>query len=312
MWLAKGYGIFFRPPEQEIIRTMAAFPSPVKIEWPDEWRIPFVFSSPHSGRNYPADFVESSLLTFAKLRQSEDFLVDELFANAPLCGAPLLTATFPRAYCDANREAFELDPLMYSTPLPDYALTTSPRLASGIGTIPRVVGAGQEIYAGKLDFREAQRRITDCYFPYHHALRQLLEEGVRKFGFIYLLDCHSMPATACGEGRGKSGLRGARPDIILGNRYGTSCAAPLFNNILTRLENLGYRIGLNTPYAGGFITAHYGRPDHNIHALQIEINRGLYMDQHRLAPTDGFPRLKNNISRFIDGLGAEYSSLLTA
>lgn len=291
---------------------MAAFPSPVNIQWPDEWRIPFVFSSPHSGRNYPADFVQSSMLTFAKLRQSEDFLVDELFSAAPLCGSPLLSAGFPRAYCDANREAFELDPHMYNTPLPDYALTASPRLANGIGTIPRVVGAGQEIYAGKLDFREAQRRINECYFPYHHALRQLLEEGLKKFGFIYLLDCHSMPSAACMDSSGKSGRNTARPDIILGNRYGTSCGQQLFNNILTRLENCGYLIGLNSPYAGGFITSHYGKPDRNIHVLQIEINRGLYMDQSRLIPTEGFIRLKTSITQFIDGLGADYSTQLTA
>jgi hypothetical protein len=161
---------------------MAAFASPVKIEWPSEWRIPFIFSSPHSGRDYPEEFIESTKLEFTKLRQSEDFLVDELFACAPDYGAPLLSANFPRAYCDANREAFELDPHMYKTPLPDYVMTVSPRLASGIGTIPKVVGAGQEIYAGKLDFEDARQRINECYFPYHHALRQLLEEGRKKLG----------------------------------------------------------------------------------------------------------------------------------
>ncbi|WP_339712157.1 N-formylglutamate amidohydrolase [uncultured Sneathiella sp.] len=291
---------------------MAAFTSPVKINWPEVWRVPFVFSSPHSGRNYPDRFVESSMLEFDHLRQSEDFLVDELFACAPEYGAPILMAEFPRAYCDANREAFELDPHMYNTPLPDYVMTASPRLASGIGTIPRVVGAGQEIYSGKLDFQEAHRRINECYFPYHHALRQLLEEGVKKFGYVYLIDCHSMPAAAPTPDASRTSLGVQRPDIILGNRYGTSCGPQLFNATLASLESYGYNVGQNTPYAGGFITACYGKPDKNVHALQIEINRGLYMDQKNLTTNEGFKRLQQDIAAFIQDMSEGRSSLLTA
>ena len=291
---------------------MEVFTSPVKINWPEEWRIPFVFSSPHSGRNYPAQFVESAKLDFTKLRQSEDFLVDELFACVPEHGAPLLSANFPRAYCDVNREAFELDPHMYKTPLPDYVMTASPRLASGIGTIPRVVGAGQEIYGEKLDFEEAQRRINECYFPYHHALRQLLEEGRRKFGYVYLFDCHSMPRTNLTRGGSLFRMADQGPDIILGNRYGTSCGPQLFEEVFTRLEDHGYHVGQNSPYAGGYITTHYGNPEQNIHALQIEINRALYMEQKNLIPTDGFDILKKAITGFIRDMSAGYSSLLTA
>jgi N-formylglutamate amidohydrolase len=291
---------------------MEAFASPVSITQPEEWRIPFVFSSPHSGRNYPAQFVESAKLDFIKLRQSEDFLVDELFSCAPDYGAPLLTANFPRAYCDANREAFELDPHMYKTPLPKYALTSSPRLASGIGTIPKVVGAGQEIYGEKLDFKEAQRRINACYFPFHHALRQLLEEGRRKFGYIYLLDCHSMPRTSQTRTGALFGTSNRGPDIILGNRYGTSCGPQLFEEVLIRLEAQGYHVGQNSPYAGGYITAHYGNPEKNIHALQIEINRALYMDQKNVRPTAGFDVLKESLADFIRDISSRYRSLLTA
>ncbi|WP_353890856.1 N-formylglutamate amidohydrolase [uncultured Sneathiella sp.] len=291
---------------------MEAFASPVKIDWPAEWRIPFVFSSPHSGRNYPKDFIDSARLDCTKLRQSEDFLVDELFSCAPVFGAPLLSADFPRAYCDANREAFELDPLMYKTPLPDYVMTTSPRLASGIGTIPKVVGAGQEIYGGKLDFEDARQRINDCYFPYHHALRQLLEAGRKKFGYIYLLDCHSMPTANATRGSSLFRTTYQRPDIILGNRYGTSCGPQLFEEVFTRLEAQGYHVGQNSPYAGGYITAHYGNPEKNIHALQIEINRALYMDQKKLEPTNGFEKLKKAIAGFVHDMSTDYSSLLTA
>ena len=291
---------------------MAAFADPVKIIWPKEWRVPFVYSSPNSGRNYPTDFIASSMLDFSKLRQSEDLLVDELFSSVPDSGAPLLCAEFPRSYCDANREAFELDPHMYKTPLPDYVMTASPRLASGIGTIPKVVGAGQEIYADKLDFQEAQRRINECYFPYHHALRQLLEEGVTRFGVVYLLDCHSMPSAQSSSGLCRSGTWATRPDIILGNRYGTSCGQSLFTSALARLEAFGYQVGQNSPYAGGFITAHYGKPDKNVHALQIEINRNLYMDQKTLTPTTGFETLKENICCFVEEMSRDDSSLLRA
>lgn len=247
------------------------------------------------------------MLNFSKLRQSEDFLVDELFAGVPASGAPLLCAEFPRAYCDVNREAFELDPHMYSTPLPDYVVTVSPRLASGIGTIPKVVGAGQEIYSEKLDFQEVQTRINECYFPYHHALRQLLEEGLKRFGYIYLLDCHSMPSA-----KTRSAPDNRRPDIILGNRYGTSCAPGLFSSALARLQSFGYQTGQNTPYAGGFITTHYGKPEKNIHALQIEINRNLYMNQKTLTPTAGFVKLQEDISKFTQDMGRYDSSLLSA
>nr|WP_246157233.1 N-formylglutamate amidohydrolase [Sneathiella litorea] len=291
---------------------MVAFASPVKISWPKEWRVPFVFSSPHSGRNYPTDFVESSMLDFNRLRQSEDFLVDELFACAPDYGAPLICADFPRAYCDANREAFELDPQMYKTPLPDYVVSASPRLASGIGTIPKVVGVGQEIYGGKLDFEEAQRRINECYFPYHHALRQLLDEGRKKFGSIFLLDCHSMPEAFPARTGMRLGIKGQRPDIVLGNRYGTSCGLNLFKETFTRLESYGYHVGQNSPYAGGYITSHYGDPDRNIHALQIEINRALYMNQRTLEPTEGFNILKNSIAGLVRDMSSDYSSLRTA
>ena len=291
---------------------MASFASPVKIIRPDKWRVPFVFSSPHSGQNYPKKFIESSTLNFIKLRQSEDFLVDELFSGAPVYGSPLICAEFPRAYCDANREAFELDPHMYRTPLPDYVTTTSPRLANGIGTIPKVVGAGQEIYNRKLDFEEAQRRIRECYFPYHHALRQLLDEGRKIFGYIYLIDCHSMPTASPLSCAKRSALGPPRPDIILGNRYGTSCEPGLFNSVLSRLKNYGYQIGQNTPYAGGFITAHYGKPNQNIHALQIEINRALYMDQKELRLNAGFDILKEAITSFIRDMSEDHSSLLRA
>jgi N-formylglutamate amidohydrolase len=279
----------------------------IDITWPREWRVPFVFSSPHSGRNYPPEFVADSCLSPNELRQSEDFLVDLLFQSAPDHGAPLLKANFPRAYCDVNREAYELDPQMFNAPLPDYVVSSSPRVACGIGTIPRVVGAGKEIYPGKLGFEVANCRIHECYYPYHRSLTSLIEEGLKKFGVVYLIDCHSMPS-AKQEGVKKS----KRPDIILGNRYGTSCNRSYFASALRNLESFGYVVGQNSPYAGGFITANYGRPENNIHALQIEINRSLYMDQTSLKPIAKFDRLQQHLGEFISRMVVHDSSLLSA
>jgi N-formylglutamate amidohydrolase len=281
--------------------------NPIKIEWPNEWTIPFIFSSPHSGRNYPTDFVNTSQLDFNDLRQSEDFLVDELFSEVPAFGAPILCAQFPRAFCDVNREAFELDPKMFSTPLPKYVSTNSSRLSSGIGTIPKVVGAGHEIYSGKLDFEKIRSRIDEYYFPYHHALRQLIGDGLERFGIIFLIDCHSMPSAQRG-----SRFSARRPEIILGNRYGTSCENSLFYRSLDHFESLGYHVGQNSPYAGGFITSHYGNPDKNIHAMQIEISRELYMDQKTLMPHTGFVQLRDNLTSYVNKLGMHNSSLLSA
>lgn len=279
----------------------------IEIIWPEEWRVPFVFSSPHSGRDYPAEFVAGSLLSARELRQSEDFMVDLLFASAPKHGAPLLKAQFPRAYCDVNREAYELDPEMFTEPLPDYVISSSPRVACGIGTIPRVVGAGKEIYPGRLGFEAASRRIQECYYPYHRTLASLLEEGLKKFGIVYLIDCHSMPSAP------QEGLRkNKRPDIILGNRYGTSCNRSYFATALQSLETFGYAVGQNSPYAGGFITANYGRPENNIHALQIEINRSLYMDQESLTPLAGFDQLQEDLGSFVARMVDHDSSLLSA
>ncbi len=279
----------------------------IDVIWPTEWCVPFVFSSPHSGRNYPPEFVADSCLNPKELRQSEDFLVDLLFESAPEYGAPLLKAQFPRAYCDVNREAYELDPQMFNSPLPDYVISSSPRVACGIGTIPKVVGAGKEIYPGKLGFETASRRIDECYYPYHRTLASLLEEGLKKFGVMYLIDCHSMPSVK------QDGIKKSkRPDIILGNRYGTSCNRSYFASALQNLESYGYAVGQNSPYAGGFITANYGRPENNIHALQIEINRSLYMDQETLTPTAEFDRLQQDLGDFISRMVEHDSSLLSA
>lgn len=267
---------------------------PLTLLQPAEQRVPFVFDSPHSGRTYPADFLAASRLSRQAIRKSEDFLVDELFACAIPCGAPLLAANFPRAYLDVNREPYELDPKMFDGPLPPFVNARSMRVAGGLGTIARIVSETEDIYGAKLQVAEAFDRIEALYRPYHAALRRLLAATHVTFGFAVLVDCHSMPSA-------RQGTRG-RPDFVLGDRYATSCAPQITWAASEFLTDLGYAVEINKPYAGGFITEHYGRPDNGVHAIQIEINRGLYMDETTLERNDHFARLAADIARFVQRL----------
>ncbi len=268
---------------------------------PDRQSMPVVFASPHSGSNYPDEFVAASRLDPLSLRMSEDSFVDEIFAAAPRLGAPLLRALFPRAYVDANREAFELDPAMFVDELPDYANTRSPRVAAGLGTIARAVASGANIYRHKLTFAEALFRLRRYYWPYHQALRSLIEETRDAFGFCVLVDCHSMPSVGGPLDR-DAGSR--RVDFILGNRYGRSCTPVVVEAIEQVLGDHSYVVRRNRPYSGGYVTDHYGRPEAGIHAVQIEINRGIYMDERRIERGAHLPQLSTQMAAVVDALGA--------
>lgn len=243
---------------------------------------PIVFNSPHSGRIYPQRFIRMARLDALALRKSEDAFVDELFAPCRALGAPLLRAHFPRAWLDVNREAYELDPRMFEGRLPSFANTRSLRVAGGLGTIPRVVAESQEIYAAQLPVNEAMLRIEGVYKPYHRTLAHLVDRAARLFGVAALLDCHSMPSTAS---------EGAPPDFVIGDRFGCSAASWLVDTIEGSLRARGYTVRRNKPYAGGFITEHYGAPGQGRHAVQIEINRALYMDERTFEKTARFREL---------------------
>lgn len=268
--------------------------SAIEILSPATQTAPVVFSSPHSGRDYPPDFTAESALDRVTLRRSEDGFVDELFAAAPSYGAPMLKALFPRVYVDPNREPYELDPTMFDEPLPNYANTSSPRVAAGLGTIARVVTNGEEIYVGKLRFAEVRGRIESLYRPYHAALGELIDTTKSRFGHCVLIDCHSMPSVG-GPLDHDSGRR--RVDFILGDAHGAACAPALTRFVEQQLRALGYAVARNAPYSGGYITRHYGRPNEGVHALQIEINRALYMDEDRVRPSPGLPPLAAHMER---------------
>ena len=247
-----------------------------EVLWPDELSAPIVLASPHSGAAYPAAFVAASPLDPLDLRRSEDCFVDELWLGAHALGVPLLRALFPRAFVDPNREPFELDPEMFEDKLPPYVNVNSTRVAAGLGTLARVVASGKEIYRGKLLFADALDRIETCYRPYHAALRELIEATRERFGYCIVIDCHSMPSVGApmdpDAGRG-------RADFILGDGFGTTCDASITAAVEQALEGHDYRVTRNKPFAGGYTTRHYGHPDLGVHALQIETNRALYMDE---------------------------------
>lgn len=274
------------------------FDPPFDVLEPVEWCGPLVFNSPHSGHVYPRAFLEIARLDLATLRCSEDSFVDALFAGVVGRGYPLMRAHFPRCFVDVNREPYELDPRMFEGRLPSYANTRSMRVAGGLGTIARIVGDAREIYDGRIAVDDALRRIESLYKPYHRALRRLLTRVHRDFGAAVLVDCHSMPSSA--------GPKDDRPraDVVLGDRYGTSCFAIVAETIESTLRSLGYSVSRNKPYAGGFITEHYGNPATGLHSVQFELNRALYMDERRHEPSASFQRVAADLELVADRLGA--------
>jgi N-formylglutamate deformylase len=268
--------------------------SPFTLLQPARQMAAVVLTSPHSGRRYDDAFLAQARLDAHSLRRSEDSFVEELFAAGPSLGVPLLAAEFPRAWCDANREPWELDPAMFADALPDYANTTSPRVAAGLGTVARIVGAGEPIYGRKLRFAEAKVRIEHCWRPFHEALAQLIEDTVARFGHCLVLDCHSMPTPL--------GRMAARADVVLGDGHGTSCGAAWTDYVEAALGAQGYSVRRNDPYAGGFITRHYGRPREGVQVLQLELARGLYMNERQFTRSTQFSATQERMSMLLAGL----------
>jgi len=269
---------------------------PFEVLEPTRLRSAVVFNSPHSGNVYPRAFLDRAQLDLATLRRSEDTFVDELFGGVVPTGFPLMRAHFPRCYVDVNREPYELDPRMFEGRLPSFANTRSMRVAGGLGTVARVVGDAQEIYDQRIPVDDALRRIEGLYKPYHRALRRLITRVHREFKAAVLVDCHSMPSAA--------GAKDERPraDFVIGDRYGTSCVAAVADATEAALIGLGYSVSRNKPYAGGFITEHYGNPAAGLHSIQIEVNRALYMDERRYQKIESFDRLAADIMTLADRL----------
>jgi len=248
-----------------------------------------VFASPHSGRDYPWSFLRTSLLDAHAIRTSEDAFVDQLFEAAPLFGAPFLKAGAPRAFVDLNRAPDELDPALIEG-LPPQG--HNPRVASGLGVIPRVVANGRAIYRGKISRFEAERRIDEIWRPYHAMLHRLLGEATTEFGQTVLIDCHSMPHEAM-DGIAKGGVQ--RPDIVLGDRFGAAAHAEIVDRVEAAFANAGFVVARNAPFAGAYIAQAYGRPSRQQHAVQIEIDRSLYMNERLIRPNGAFDDVRDRL-----------------
>lgn len=249
---------------------------------PDARTSAVVFASPHSGRDYPWSFLRKTVLDEHSIRSSEDAYVDRLFDCAPQFGAPLLKAGAPRAFIDLNRSADELDPALIEGVSRN---GHNPRVASGLGVVPRVVANGRAIYRGKMPLSEAERRVSVYWRPYHAQLQKLLTQAHDHFGHAILVDCHSMPHEAL-DGIARSGVR--RPDIVLGDRFGAAASGEVVDRIEAAFAAAGLHVVRNTPFAGAFITQQYGRPSRNQHAVQIEIDRAIYMDEVRIRPNENY------------------------
>ncbi|SHH40194.1 N-formylglutamate amidohydrolase [Cognatishimia maritima] len=263
------------------------------LDRPRELNSAVVFASPHSGNDYPDWFLQRSILNARSIRSSEDAFVDRLFDAAPSFGAPFLKAGAPRAFIDYNRSADELDPALIAG---IRWSGNNPRVASGLGVIPRVVSNARPIYRGKLSVAEAESRLHAYWHPYHNALQALLDDSRRLFGRAILVDCHSMPHEALEHVRTKSGKR---PEIVLGDRFGASADGDIVDMIEAAFESAGFVVSRNAPFAGAFVTQHYGRPSRRQHAIQVEIDRALYMDERRIAPNAQFDTFRDVLNGVI-------------
>ncbi len=273
--------------------------APVEIVRPKRQSVPFIFASPHSGRRYAPEFLRQSKLDLLTLRRSEDSYVDLLVDMVPELGAPLLKAHFPRAYVDVNRSDTELDPMIFSGRIPHNSDTRSNRVMAGFGVIPRLAADGHEIYRRKIKFVEAEERLRTCYHPYHDALKELISSTLDQFGCAVIIDCHSMPSRGAWRQLGK---QQRDVDFVLGDRYGASCAPGLLSLTQNLFYEAGYVVTRNAPYAGGFVTQNYGRPAEGVHALQIEINRRLYLDEAKVARNQGFDPLRSVLQQTLGEL----------
>lgn len=261
---------------------------------------PIVLASPHSGRDYPAAFLAQTRLTMAQLRRAEDAFVAELLADAAR-DAPLIAARYGRAWLDLNRDAAELDPAMFVDPLDAHPAQSSDRVAAGLGVVPRIAAQGLDIYPGRVRSADAAARIAEVHHPYHAALSDLLGAAQARHGFAILLDCHSMPTPPP--------VAGGAPQIVVGDLFGAAAAAPLVAVVERHFRHAGFRVARNAPYAGGYTTAHHGRPAAGVHAVQIEIDRALYMDPARLVRHMGFGRIETSLAGLVAAVLAVAGSL---
>lgn len=291
-------------PESNTLGSDSAEPPAFLAKAPAGVRNPFVFAAPHSGRHYPKRFHDLSKLNAQQLRLSEDAFVDDLFEGVTTFGSAQLVATYARSFLDLNRDANELEPDMFAGDIGDYEVDLNNRVKAGLGVVPRIIGEGMPIYDGPIPLREAFRRLDEIYTPYHEALKKLLMARHKEFGTTVLVDCHSMPS---GPELGRKSQ--TQPDIVLGDCWGTSCARDVTSIVERLFLDAGFKVRRNVPYAGGYATRHYGAPAQDCHALQIEINRSLYMDEKKVEKLAHFGEVQQRIAGICSDMVQSFDDL---
>lgn len=272
---------------------MVIDPVLISLERPDPQSLPLVVTVPHAGRDYGKRFTSSVRLNESERRGTEDCFADELAAQAPSLGAPLLRALFPRVWLDVNRDERELDPLLIKDDLPQDCLPATASVKAGLGVVPRLMTGGRAIHSSLLSMAEIEKRLTSGWRPFHATLQGLIAETQKAFGHCLLIDCHSMPTS-----------RETEPsDIVLGDNFGKACDARLISEAERFFKDQGFRVALNKPYAGGYITRHYGQPEKHVHTLQIEVRRSLYMNERRFETTQGLKEMTRQMGLLFKQLG---------
>lgn len=257
---------------------------------------PVLFDSPHSGVMYPDDF--KPIAPMELLKTGEDAFVHELFGAGPEKGAILIEAHFPRVYIDPNRASTDIDPDLLIETWPE-PLNPTEKSRLGLGLIRRLAVPGVPVHGKRLTVAEVRSRIDRFYGPYHQAVGGAYDELHRRFGKVWHINCHSMKSV----GNAMATDVGARrPDFVLGDRDGKTCDPKFMTLVRDVLASMGYSVAINNPYKGLELIMRYSDPGAGRHALQIEINRALYMDQERIVRSPGFEKLKGNLSSLIDAV----------
>ena len=262
-------------------------------------KYPLVLSVPHKGSVFPEEFLENSQCGVNELRSNEDSFVDELVKAASDAGMPMIAMNIARSFVDINRDKIELDPTMfYNHPHANETNIGGRRCRVGLGVIHRITAKNHNIYDGLLDYNEVIDRFCNVYDPYHKRLQQLIDKVIKKFGFCMVLDCHSMPSEICSLMQDTTKI-----DFCLGTLFEQSCPAEMHDVFKKSLEESGYTAADNCPYSGAYITFNYCQPRKGIYTMQMEINRGLYMDERSYKKNDDFSKVSNEICRAILALG---------
>lgn len=256
----------------------------------DNIKFPLVLSMPHSGSFFPPEFLEQVNSSVDVMRHNEDIFVDELMQPAIDAGVPAIKMLVSRSVIDLNRDRLELDPTMFYNYPKDKDILYDKHCRVGLGVVHRINYLREPLYKGLLDYKEVELRLKNLYDVYHNRLQQIIQKGIKKFGFCLVLDCHSMPSKICSIIDDRSGI-----DICLGNLFSQSCPQEMSDFFAGQFWGKNYKVEFNCPYSGAFITFNYCQPRRKMYTLQLEINRALYANESALKKNEHFYQMSDDL-----------------